>query len=111
VATSLHRVGRWAFVHRKEVHTLWVLLVIVMVSPSTASPPLRVRNHLRVLESERLFCEPNAFNVAPNRTLQRAGFHYLFTHEARPRPINFPQMTARSVLDRPEYIRPMPDEG
>jgi hypothetical protein len=79
VATSLHRVGRWAFVHRKEVHTLWVLLVIVMVSPSTASTPLRVRNHLRVLESERLFGEPNVFNVAPNRTLQRAGFHYLFT--------------------------------
>jgi len=27
-----------------------------------------------VLELERLFCEPNAFNIAPNRTLQRAGF-------------------------------------
>jgi RimJ/RimL family protein N-acetyltransferase len=67
--------------------------------------------YFRVLESERLFCEPNAINVAPHRTLQRAGFHDLFTHEARPRPINFPQMTARSVLDRPEYIRPMPDEG
>ena len=35
--------------------------------------------YFRVLELERLFCEPNAFNVAPNRTLQRAGFHYLFT--------------------------------
>ena len=27
-----------------------------------------------MLELKRLFCEPNAFNVAPNRTLQAAGF-------------------------------------
>lgn len=30
--------------------------------------------YLRVLELRRLFCQPNAFNVAPNRTLQRAAF-------------------------------------
>ncbi len=54
-----------------------------------------------VLQLERLFCEPNAFNVAPNRTLQRAGFRYLFTHESQPGPINFFQATTRWVLDRP----------
>ncbi len=27
-----------------------------------------------------LFCEPNAFNVAPNRTLQSAGFRYVKTY-------------------------------
>src|SRR3954469_8899865 len=32
--------------------------------------------YFEVLELKRLFCEPNAFNVAPNRTLQTAGFHY-----------------------------------
>lgn len=53
-----------------------------------------------VFELERLYCEPNAFNVAPNRTVQRAGFEYLFTHEATPTPINFPQVTTRWVLDR-----------
>lgn len=56
--------------------------------------------YLEVLQLERVFCEPNAFNVAPNRTLQRAGFRYLFTHEATPSPINFPQVTTRWVLER-----------
>ncbi len=56
----------------------------------------------RVLEIERLFCEPNALNVAPNRTLQRAGFRYLFSHETIPGPINFRQVTTRWVLERPE---------
>ena len=32
------------------------------------------------LQLKRLFCEPHAFNVAPNRTLQKAGFKYLKTH-------------------------------
>lgn len=54
--------------------------------------------YFEVLELERLFCEPNAFNIAPNRTLQRAGFRYLFTHETTPSPINFPQIVTRWVL-------------
>ena len=60
--------------------------------------------YMRVLELRRLFCEPNAFNVAPNRTLQRAGFTYLFSHEAAPSSINFMQVTTRWVLDRPRAI-------
>jgi RimJ/RimL family protein N-acetyltransferase len=58
------------------------------------------RRYFEVLQLECLFCEPNAFNVAPNRTLQRAGFHYLFTHEAQPSPMNFHQVTTRWRLDR-----------
>jgi len=61
-------------------------------------------HYFSALELEQLFSEPNAFNVAPNRTLQRAGFRYLFTHEAQPSAINFPQVTTRWVLDRPEGI-------
>ncbi len=57
--------------------------------------------YFRILELERLFCEPNAFNVAPNRTLQKAGFRYLFSHEAQPGPINFFQTTTRWVMHRP----------
>ena len=60
------------------------------------------RIYFQVLELERLFSEPNAFNVAPNRTLQRAGFRYLFTHETTPGPLNFPQTATRWVLARPE---------
>jgi RimJ/RimL family protein N-acetyltransferase len=58
--------------------------------------------YFRVLDLKRLFSEPSAFNVAPNRTLQRAGFRYLLTHEAQPSPINLWQVTTRWVLDRPD---------
>lgn len=46
-----------------------------------------------VLRLKRLYCEPNAFNVAPNRTLQKAGFRYVCTREGRPNPINTYQVT------------------
>lgn len=62
---------------------------------------MSAQKYIQVLELERLFCEPNAFNVAPNRTLQRAGFRYLFTHETTPGPINFPQVTTRWLLEGP----------
>ena len=61
---------------------------------------LSAAEYFRMLELQRLFCEPNALNVAPNRTLQRAGFRYLLSHECRPTPINFPQVTTRWVLER-----------
>jgi RimJ/RimL family protein N-acetyltransferase len=52
-----------------------------------------------VLELQRLYCQPNAFNVAPNRTCQRAGFRYVFTKQLTPSPINFLQPVTRWVLD------------
>src|SRR5450759_2030540 len=62
------------------------------------------RQYFRALELERLYCEPNAFNSAPNRTLQRAGFRYLFTHEAQSSPMNFLQVTTRWVMERSESV-------
>ena len=44
------------------------------------------------LKLKRLFCEPNAFNVAPNRARQKAGFRYLKTHMTVP---------VRSIFTRP----------
>jgi RimJ/RimL family protein N-acetyltransferase len=52
------------------------------------------------LRLKRLFCEPNAFNVAPNRTLQKAGFRYLKTHMTVPGPLNFHQAVTRWVIER-----------
>jgi RimJ/RimL family protein N-acetyltransferase len=52
------------------------------------------------LKLKRLFCEPNAFNVAPNRTLQRAGFKYLKTHMTVPGPLNYHQAVTRWVMER-----------
>lgn len=58
--------------------------------------------YFRELKLHRLYCQPNAFNVAPNRTLQRAGFRYVFTKpEVVPSTINFPQPITRWVLDEP----------
>lgn len=56
--------------------------------------------YFKVLELERILCEPNAYNIAPNRTLQGAGFRYLFTHETTPSPINFPQAVTRWILEK-----------
>lgn len=56
--------------------------------------------YFRQLNLKRLFCEPNAFNVAPNRTLQKAGFKYLKTHMTVPGPLNFHQAVTRWVIER-----------
>lgn len=61
---------------------------------------LSAQLYFDTLRLERLFCEPNAFNVGPNRTLQRAGFKYLKTHNTVPGPLNFHQAVTRWVLER-----------
>ena len=48
---------------------------------------------------KRVFCEPNAFNTGPNRTLQKAGFKYLKTYMTVPGPLNFRQAVTRWVYD------------
>ncbi len=52
------------------------------------------------LELKCLFCEPNAFNVAPNRTLQKVGFKYLKTHMTVPGSLNYHQAVTRWVIER-----------
>lgn len=59
-----------------------------------------VELYFEKLQLKRLFCEPNAFNVAPNRTLQKAGFRYLKTHMTVPGPLNFHQAVTRWVIER-----------
>jgi RimJ/RimL family protein N-acetyltransferase len=51
------------------------------------------------LALRRLFCEPNAFNVAPNRTLQRVGFRYVKTHRTVPGWLNYHQPVTRWVYE------------
>jgi RimJ/RimL family protein N-acetyltransferase len=58
-----------------------------------------------VLALKRLYCQPNAFNIAPNRTLQRAGFRYEFTKELAPRPTDFLQPLTRWVLEASPITR------
>jgi RimJ/RimL family protein N-acetyltransferase len=57
--------------------------------------------YFRELRLQQLYCEPNAFNVGPNRTLQRAGFKYIKTHMTVPGPLNFHQAVNRWLVERP----------
>jgi len=57
----------------------------------TACVRQTVALYFETLKLRRLFCEPNAFNVAPNRTLQRAGFRYLKTYKTVPGRLNYHQ--------------------
>jgi RimJ/RimL family protein N-acetyltransferase len=59
-----------------------------------------VEFYFGALSLKRLFCEPNAFNVAPNRTLQRAGFRYVTTHLTVPGPLNYHQAVTRWVFEK-----------
>ncbi|HLJ87798.1 MAG TPA: GNAT family protein [Candidatus Angelobacter sp.] len=52
------------------------------------------------LRLKSLFCEPNAFNLGPNRTLQKAGFKYVKTHMTVPGPLNYHQAVTRWVIER-----------
>jgi RimJ/RimL family protein N-acetyltransferase len=56
------------------------------------------------LKLRRLYCEPNAFNVAPNRTLQKAGFKYVKTHMTVPGPLNFRQAVNRWLIERQRQL-------
>ena len=56
--------------------------------------------YFQMLKVNQLFCEPNAFNVGPNRTLQRAGFKYVKTHMTVPGPLNFHQAVNRWLIER-----------
>ena len=51
------------------------------------------------LRLKSLFCEPNAFNVGPSRTLQKAGFRYVKTYMTVPGPLNFHQAVTRWVFE------------
>ena len=55
--------------------------------------------YFEALRLKRLFCEPNAFNVAPNRAPQK-GFKYVKTHMTVPGPLNDHQAVTRWVFER-----------
>ncbi|HLI66236.1 MAG TPA: GNAT family protein [Caulobacteraceae bacterium] len=59
-----------------------------------------VELYFETLKLKSLFCEPNAFNTAPNRTVQAAGFRYVKTHMTVPGPLNFHQPVTRWLIER-----------
>ena len=51
-------------------------------------------------ELQNLYCEPYAFNPAPNKTLARIGFELVKQYETKPGLINFQQPVNRWILTR-----------
>jgi RimJ/RimL family protein N-acetyltransferase len=65
----------------------------------SASLPETVELYFDLLKLKRLFCEPNAFNAAPNRALQSVGFTYVKTYMTVPGPLNYHQAVTRWVFE------------
>jgi RimJ/RimL family protein N-acetyltransferase len=63
-----------------------------------------VKIYFSVLKIQQLYCEPYAFNAAPNRTLQKAGFKYIKTYETTPGPLNFKQPVNRWLLESDAFV-------
>ena len=59
--------------------------------------------YVSMLGLKRLCCRPNAFNTAPNRTLQKAGFKYVKTFETIPGLLNFHQVVNQWEL-KPDML-------
>src|SRR6185312_14145470 len=56
--------------------------------------------YFETLKLKRLICEPNAFNMPPNRTVQAAGFRYVKTYMTVPGPLNYHQPVTRWIIER-----------
>ncbi len=56
------------------------------------------------LELETLYCEPYAYNEAPNWTLQKVGFVFIKKHRCVPGSLNFEQDVNRWQMNRSRYM-------
>jgi RimJ/RimL family protein N-acetyltransferase len=56
------------------------------------------------LKLETLYCEPYAFNPAPNKTLENAGFQFVESYSATPGSINFEQQVNLWEMSRARYV-------
>jgi RimJ/RimL family protein N-acetyltransferase len=52
---------------------------------------------------ENLFCEPAAFNTAPNKTLKKLGFDFVKSYDTIPGWINSYQTVNRWVLTKQKF--------
>ncbi len=116
---------------KPSLHLIWLLdeVPVGMSSADTITYGERANMHLHIFESgnrksglgtecviksaqiyfdrlnlKRLYCQPNAFNIAPNRTLQKAGFRYVKTSMMIPGSINTYQATTLWVMTKDDMI-------
>jgi len=55
------------------------------------------------LQLRKIYCEPYALNLAPNKTLERVGFSFLKTYLTTPGWLNFEQEVNRWELTREKF--------
>lgn len=55
------------------------------------------------LKIKKLICEPYALNPAPNKTLEKVGFHFIKKYRTTPGTINFEQEVNRWELTKEKY--------
>ena len=56
------------------------------------------------MQLKRLYCEPYALNPAPNKTLEKAGFHFLETLVTTPGWLNFEQPVNLWLMPRDRFL-------
>jgi RimJ/RimL family protein N-acetyltransferase len=64
---------------------------------------LTIPYYFDIFKLENLFCEPAAFNAAPNKTLEKLGFDFVKTYETIPGWINYYQTVNRWVLTKEKF--------
>lgn len=62
-----------------------------------------LKHYFQILQLEILYCEPNALNEAPNKTLQKVGFEFVKNYVTIPGFINFEQPINRYEMSRERF--------
>jgi len=62
-----------------------------------------IPHYFKKFELDKLICEPNAQNPAPNKTLRKIGFEYIRDYDANPGMINYYQTLSRYELTRQRF--------
>jgi RimJ/RimL family protein N-acetyltransferase len=62
-----------------------------------------IKIYFKKFNLEKLFCQPNALNSAPNKTLRKIGFQFLESLETTPSWINCHQRINKWVLTRERF--------
>lgn len=60
--------------------------------------------YFNLLRLNKLYCEPNANNKAPNNTLLKAGFTLEKTYQTVPSPLNYRQTVNRWVIENKAWL-------
>jgi RimJ/RimL family protein N-acetyltransferase len=61
--------------------------------------------YFKTFQLEKLFCEPNSENVAPNRVLEKLDFNFVGQFEKKPNWITFHQKVNQYVLNSKDFFK------